>query len=137
MNGKHQMPLKKLEKPGFYYIAYCRRDIDDFVEFKMTLDGLSKKDTLDRDIIVDLTKDENITDGEFTVLGNVLKKFRTSRRFLRIVLNDTIKPKFDSADIFKTGNVELYSNHMMLFEALSRSQTVTSSEQEHAETRRS
>jgi hypothetical protein len=123
------MPLKVLKKPGFYYVAYYRKEIDDFVGFRTMLETLSKTDTLDRDIIVDLTKGTTVTDGEFTILANVVKRFQGTKRTLRIVTNDEIKAKIDSTNMLKAGNVEIHSHHISLFESLGRSPKVASSEQ--------
>jgi hypothetical protein len=126
------MPLKMLRKPGFYYIAYCRRDIDDFVEFKTTLDVLSKKDAQERDIIVDLTRGDSLSDGEFSVLANVIKKLLGTKRFLRVVVNEAIKAKLESTNLLLAGNGAVYGNHIELFESLSQSLAVATSEKEHA-----
>ena len=127
------MPLKVLKKPGFYYVAYYRKEIDDFVDFRIMLETLSKPDTMDRDIIVDLTKSTTVTDGEFTILANVVKRFQGTKRTLRIVTNNAIKNKFDTTNLFKVGNVELHADHIALFESLSRCQKIVSLEQQFAQ----
>ncbi len=127
------MPLKILKKPGFYYVAYNRKEIENFVEFRTMLETLSKPDTRDRDIIVDLTKGTLITDGEFAVLANVVKRFRDTKRTLRIVASDGTKARFDATNLFKAGNVEIHFHHISLFESLNRSHKILSPEQQFAE----
>lgn len=112
--------MKVLKKPGFYYVAYNRTEIDDFVIFRTMLETLSKTDTMDRDIIVDLTKDSSVTDGELMVLANVIKRFLGTKRTLRIVANEQTRTKFDTTNLFRAGNVEIYADHIALLETLSR-----------------
>jgi hypothetical protein len=112
------MPLKILKKSGFYYVAYFRKDIHDFIEFRTILETFSKSHTMDQDIVIDLTIDNSMTDGEITVLANVIKRFQGSKRTLWIVTRDAIKSKLDGLNLFKAGNVMLFADHISLFESL-------------------
>lgn len=57
------MPLEKIEKPGFVYIAYRRKDHNDFDAFKTTLEASIKQDLTIENIVIDLTRDKMLTDG--------------------------------------------------------------------------
>jgi hypothetical protein len=127
------MPLKKLEKPGLVYIAYCRKGFEDFEEFKVVLETLAKENDQQRSVTVDLTKSSGITDGEIGVLAKLIKGFQGTKRYLMIVATETIKAKIEATNLFKTGNVELYDNHLALFEGMSRNQQVAGAEKKHAE----
>ena len=127
------MPLKQLEKPGLIYIVYWRKEFKDFEEFKNLLEPLLKNDQERRSIIIDLTKNATITDGEVGLLAKVIKGLHGSQRYLMIVAADPIIRKFDATNLIKAGNVKVYYNHLSLFESLSRNRDVTGAEKKYGE----
>jgi hypothetical protein len=111
------MPLLRIEKPGFLYLAYRMKSFADFVEFKKILE-MSVKETKDRDLVVDLSKNYLITEEEVEELWNVLKRFYATGGYLRIIAHKSIKKKLEAMNIPALESIILYENCLLAFNAL-------------------
>lgn len=118
------MPLQKLEKPGFIYIAYRRDGARDFLELKNVLEKSCLHDPSLRDIIIDLTKHASLTHGEISLLMNFLKDLQGDKRRLMIITNSHIKRKFVDANIHILKNVNVFDNHADFFASLKEPATL-------------
>lgn len=115
------MPLEKIEKPGFVYIAYRRNNIKDFSIFKTALETSLKQDQNLHDIIIDLTRDKMLTEGEIALIATVIKKIQGTARNLRIIACEEIRQKLESTNLLKIQNITAYTNHEALLEDMNKS----------------
>ena len=103
------MPVKSIKKKGFAYIAYCRVNDKDYLDFKTEL--LSKaKENLD-DIVVDVTKSGALNEAEIWVLIRVLQIFHGTKRTLRLIMSKSIYMKLEHTNFFKANNFVVYKSH--------------------------
>jgi hypothetical protein len=115
------MPLEKLEKRGFVYIAYRRDHIKDFDKFRGALKEALKADKNMHDIVVDLTRDIMLTEGEVALLAAIIKELQGTTRHLRIIANEAIDKKLASTNLLKIENIIVYINHEQLLKDLNNS----------------
>lgn len=112
------MPLQKLEKGSFVYLVYCRKTPDDFLEFRKELVSCATTDLRKRGIVLDLTNEETIGDGEVLLLSNIVRSFAGTKRKLWILGPKGVQRKLESQHIFKTGNAVGYENREELLQSL-------------------
>jgi MFS superfamily sulfate permease-like transporter len=113
------MPISKLEKPNFIYIAYRRGGFKDFTDFRATLEEAIRQTSGLRDIIIDLTKDDYLTDGEVTLITDVAKRLQSSSHQVRIVATGAVKRRLTSSGgMSDIKNATVYENHEALRESL-------------------
>ena len=110
------MPFKKLEKETYVYVVYKRGEPGDFSLYRDELERLSKEDL--RDIIVDLTPGEVITEGEIGILITALKHMQGTTRQLRIVAPPAMYERFALRNLHKANNIVLYNSHHILLNSL-------------------
>ena len=110
------MPIKKLEKEDFVYLAFRRDGAGDRYEFRRELDSLVQCD--DRDIIVDLTAETSVTESGVALLAGVVKQLQGTSRSLRIIAPRAIYKRLENHNLGKAGNVSLYNDHAELLERL-------------------
>jgi hypothetical protein len=110
------MPFKVLEKETFVYIAYKRDKSSDFNVYRNALEQFSKDDT--RDIVVDFTRSEIVTEGEIAVLVMVLKQIQGTSRQLRIIAPSDLYNRFELRNLHKANNILLYNNHQTLLQSI-------------------
>jgi anti-anti-sigma regulatory factor len=120
------MPLEKLDKTGFVYIAYRREHMKDFEQFKFALEETLKQDKTIRDIIIDLTKDKMLTEGEVALIAKVIQKLQGTSRRLRIIANPEIAAKLESTNLLKIKNIFAYTHHELLLADLNKNNSVLS-----------
>jgi hypothetical protein len=111
------MPVRKIEKPDFIYLAYRRRSFAEFIELKNAIES-AMKEAKERDIIIDLSQDYMITEEEMELLMKVLSQFRGTSRHLKIIANNSTKQKLETMNAFKTGNIFIYENPLLAFNSL-------------------
>lgn len=114
------MPLEKIEKPGFVYIAYRRKDHNDFDAFKTTLEALKKQDLTIENIVIDLTRDKMLTEGEIALIAKTIQKLQGTSCSLRIIASAEIAEKLESTNLLKIKNIFVYTNHEALLEDLNK-----------------
>jgi hypothetical protein len=112
------MPLQKLEKGSFVYLVYCRKTPDDFLEFRKELVSCATADARKREIVLDLTNEETIGDGEVLLLSNIVRCFAGTKRKLWILGPKSVQRKLEIQHIFKTGNAVSYENRDELLKSL-------------------
>jgi hypothetical protein len=112
------MPLKKLEKGSFVYLVYHRKTPDDFLAFRKELVSCATADGKKRDIVLDLTNEETIGDGELLLLANIVRGFAGTRRKLWILGSKPVQRKLDAHHLFKTGNAAGFENRDELLKGL-------------------
>lgn len=110
------MPFKILEKDSFVYIAYKRDKSDDFTVYRDSLEQFSKDDS--RDIVVDFTCSEILTEGEMGVIVTVLKHMQGTSRQLRIIAPSDLYDRFELRNLHKANNILLYKNHQTLLQSI-------------------
>jgi uncharacterized protein YkvS len=111
------MPVREIEKPDFFYLAYRKRGFAEFIEFKDSIESAIQKDK-ERDIIVDLSQDYMITEEEIELLAKVIGNFHGTSRHLRIIANNSTKQKLETMNLFRTGNIFIYENPFLAFTSL-------------------
>ncbi len=114
------MPLTRLEKTGFVYVAYRRNLVDDFLQFQKTMDDEAKDRASPRDIVLDLTKDDSLTEGELGIIAKVVKRFGGTKRKLRIIANHPIMQKIKLSNLHTVDSVLTYDSHAALLAAINR-----------------
>lgn len=115
------MPIKKLVKENFIYLAFRRGNASDLNDFRKELDKLVQ--SAERDIVVDLTKETAITEREIAMLAIAVKKLHGTPHRLRIIAAPVIYKRFENHNLGKADNVALYENHDALLAELNRSET--------------
>jgi hypothetical protein len=110
------MPVKSLEKPEYVYVAYCRNEFLDFIEFRRTIEAIVQKVDEQRDIIIDLTRAGNISEWELSVLANIVKRFQGTKRYLKIIVDESKKTKIESTNMLKAGNISIHTSFISLSE---------------------
>jgi hypothetical protein len=112
------MPLQKLEKGSFVYLVYCRKTPEDFLEFRKELVSCATSDQRKRDIVLDLTDEETIGDGEVLLLSNIVKSFAGAKRKLWVLASKRVRQKLEGHHLFKYGNAVGYENREELLKEL-------------------
>ena len=112
------MPLDKIEKPGFVYIAYRRKNNNDFDAFKTTLETLIKQDLTIENIVIDLTRDKMLVEGEIALIAKTLQRLQGTSCNLRIIAGGEIAEKLESTNLLRINNIFAYTNHKALLEDL-------------------
>ncbi|MGB7569137.1 MAG: hypothetical protein WBM07_14855 [Chitinivibrionales bacterium] len=105
------MPVKLIKKPGFAYVAYCRKSPKDFVDFKSELFNFAKAKGNSDDIVVDITKSGSFNEGDIGVLVGVLQALHGTKRTLRLIMSPPIYKKMESINLFKVKNIVGYDNY--------------------------
>jgi hypothetical protein len=101
------------EKKGFVYIAYHRHGILDCMELKDTIDKLVEWDQ--RDIVVDLTENIMISEGETAALARAVKNLCGTNRKLRLITGDHIRTKLKTTRLSDVGKVMAFETSDSLF----------------------
>jgi hypothetical protein len=103
------MPIKKLEKASFVYMAYSRKTPDDFLAFRKELVSCATI-SKNKDIVLDLTDDDTIGDGEVLLLTNIANSFSGTQRKIWVLAPKAVQQKLENQHLFKTGNAAGYEN---------------------------
>jgi anti-anti-sigma regulatory factor len=106
------MPFIRLELDGYIYIGYRRNDFHDFNKYRDVLEQVSRKD--DRDIVVDFSFSDTISEGEVGVLMSVVKAFQGTSRQLRIISSPALYKRFQNRNLHRADNVLFYQDHEFL-----------------------
>ena len=114
------MPLEKLQKSGFVYIVYRRDHPKDFDVFRDTLEDSVKQGQELHDIVIDLTKDKMLTEGEVGLIARALKKLQGTSRVLRIITSLEITQKLETTNLLKVPNIYAYTCHEALLAAMNK-----------------
>jgi len=114
------MPIKSIEKETFTYLVYKRESLHDYMEFKDELDRFVKTKDSKKDVVVDFTKSDSITEGEAGLLANVLKKFMGTKRTLRLIVTKPIQEKLNSQNLFMSDNLMIFNSHKLFLEFLEK-----------------
>ncbi|MDD5673387.1 MAG: hypothetical protein PHC61_04435 [Chitinivibrionales bacterium] len=120
------MSLEKIDNPGFVYIAYRRKDHTDFDVFKSTLDASIKQDQAIQNIVIDLTRDKMLTEGEIALIAKAIQRLQGTSRCLRIVACKEIARKLESTNLLIMKNIIAYLNHESLLQDLNKNCSVVS-----------
>jgi hypothetical protein len=111
------MPVRKIEKPDFIYLAYRRSGLAEFIDLKNAIES-AMKEAKERDIIIDLSQDYMIAEEEMELLMKVLRQISGTSRHLKIIANNSTKQKLETMNVFKTGNIFIYENPLLAFNSL-------------------
>ena len=114
------MPLEKLQKPGFVYIAYRRNNIGDFSIFKSAIEASIKDGQNLQDIIIDLTKYPVLTDGEAGLLTKAIQRLQGTSRHIRIIAGNRVKEKLESINAQAIKTAVIYPSHEQFLEAFNK-----------------
>ena len=112
------MPLQKLEKNTFVYLAYCRKSPDDFTQFRKEIVSCITSDKHRRDVVIDMLEEQSIGNNEVLLLSNVIRGLLDVKRHIHIVAQAGMKQKLDDAHLFENGIAIFYSNHDELIKVL-------------------
>jgi anti-anti-sigma regulatory factor len=114
------MPVKLIKKPGFAYVAYCRKSPKDFVDFKSELLNFAKAKENSDDIVVDITKSDSFNEGDIGVLAGVLQALHGTKQTLRLIMSPPIYKKMESINLLKAKNIVGYDNYKDLIVDLNK-----------------
>ena len=109
------MPLRILEKTNYIYIAYNRKSFRDFLELKRTVEEILQKIGEYRNIVIDFTISPPLTEWEASLISNIGNRFKETRRFLKIVADESKKVQIESTIISKSDNISFHTDPLSLF----------------------
>lgn len=112
------MPLKKFEKSTIIYLVYHRCEPADFLSFRKEISVYATAKSNRRDIVVDLSLESIIGDGETLLLSNVAHSFLGTNRRLHLIAGEPVRRKLESNSQFTSGNAVLYNNHEAFMKSL-------------------
>jgi anti-anti-sigma regulatory factor len=112
------MPIKKLIKDQFVYIAFRKGDISEMNEFKRELAHVLKQD--ERDIVIDLSQETKISEAEVALLAGIIRQLQGSPRTLRIITTFASYTRLANHNLDKAENIQLYKNHDQLLQGLNQ-----------------
>jgi hypothetical protein len=117
------MPVRKITKENFTYIAFRRSHPGDTGVFKREMENIVS--TCTSDIIVDLSREPLVTDGEMAVLVRAAKALQETNRTLRVMVAPANSKRLEAKRLHNEGNIAFYNDYSALLKVMNSPEKVS------------
>ena len=114
------MGIEKQDTPLFVYIVYKREDGSDINKIKVELSNQCGAGNDNKDIILDLSYLSSIFSPEIGFIVRLLQDIKGTSRYLRLILNPTVKKALEATHIEELPNLVFYNNRQEFTESLKK-----------------